>query len=127
MEISGSTSGEVELSSWASIPAEEVFPGISRQVVHGESQTMVRYTYAPGSVFPIHEHPEEQITVVVSGQITFSVDGRDVTLAPDAVTVIPANVPHGARVVGSEPVETFNALSPRRLSSPFGDASEVER
>ena len=52
-------------TAWSSLPAESVLPGIERRVVQGERQTMVRYTYQPGSVFPSHSHPEEQITVVV--------------------------------------------------------------
>jgi unsaturated pyranuronate lyase len=125
METAGEVSIGVESSSWASIAPEEVFPGITRQVVHGERQTMVRYVYAPGSIFPVHEHAEEQITVVVSGRIAFTVDGEERTLGPGGVAVIPANVPHGARVIGNETVETFNALSPRRSANPFEAANEV--
>jgi unsaturated pyranuronate lyase len=120
-----------EATAWESIVAYEVLPGITRQVIHGEQQTMVRYVYAPGSVFPVHAHLEEQITVVVSGRIAFIFDGNERELGPGGVAVIPANVPHGAHVVGDETVETFNSLSPRRVSSPFDrpseSKSEVER
>jgi quercetin dioxygenase-like cupin family protein len=112
---------DAEAIAWHQIPAEDVFPGIARQIVHGERQTMVRYVYAPGSVFPMHQHPEEQITVVVSGRIRFDVGGKQVVLGPGGVAVIPANIPHGAVVVGDETVETYNALSPRRTSSPFAE------
>jgi quercetin dioxygenase-like cupin family protein len=105
--------------AWAEIPPETVFPGITRQVVHGERQTLVRYVYAPGSIFPLHAHAEEQVTVVVSGTIRFDVDGRQIELGPGEVAIIPPNVPHGATVTGEEVVETFNALSPRRAASPF--------
>jgi quercetin dioxygenase-like cupin family protein len=114
-------------ATWSEIPAEEVLPGIARQIVHGERQTMVRYVYAPGSVFPTHAHPEEQVTVVVSGRIAFEIAGERHELGPGDVAVIPPNVPHGARVVGDQTVETFNALSPRRDTSPViaaaGEAS----
>ena len=108
------------ISTWSDSPIEEVLPGITRQIVHGELQTMVRYVYLSGSVFPIHNHPEEQVTVVISGQIEFDVNGEKSILGPGQVAVNPANVPHGAKVIGSETVETFNSLSPRRLSSPLG-------
>jgi quercetin dioxygenase-like cupin family protein len=104
--------------AWESIPAAEVYPGITRQVVDGVRQTMVRYVYQPGSVFPIHDHPEEQITVVVSGEIEFTVAGESITLSAGQTAVIPSGIPHGARVVGNQPVETFNALSPRREQHP---------
>ena len=105
--------------AWTEIEPEHVLPGITRQVVHGERQTMVRYVYAPGSVFPVHAHPEEQVTVVVSGRIAFDVDGNSVELGAGQVAVIPPNVPHGAEVIGNETVETFNALSPRRHTDPL--------
>jgi quercetin dioxygenase-like cupin family protein len=104
--------------TWSSIPATEVYPGIARQVVNGERQTMVRYVYQPGTVFPEHQHPEEQITVVLSGEIEFTVAGEVVTLGPGQVAIIPPGTPHGARVIGDHVVETFNALSPRRDRHP---------
>jgi quercetin dioxygenase-like cupin family protein len=108
------------VTTWRDAPVEEVLPGITRQVVNGERQTLVRYVYQPGSVFPIHHHPEEQITVVVSGEIEFEVDGASVVLTAGQVAVIPSNVPHGAWVTGPEVVETFNSLSPRRSTNPYG-------
>lgn len=105
-------------TSWDAIDAEDVLPGISRQVVHGEKQTMVRYVYQPGAVFPVHQHPQEQVTVVISGRIRFTVDGNEVELGPGGVAVIPSDVPHGAVVVGDEVVETYNAMAPRRDTSP---------
>lgn len=103
---------------WSEIATEEVLPGITRQVVNGQNQTMVRYVYQPGSVFPVHSHPQEQITVVVSGHIAFDLDGHRLVLGPGEVAVIPPNLPHGAEVVGTDVVETFNALSPRRSNNP---------
>jgi quercetin dioxygenase-like cupin family protein len=110
--------------NWQDLPVEEVLPGITRQVIHGERQTMVRYVYAPGSVFPQHSHPEEQITVVISGRIRFDVAGQIVELGPGGVATLPSGVPHGAVVLGDETVETFNAMSPRRSSSPSFPANE---
>jgi quercetin dioxygenase-like cupin family protein len=106
---------------WADVPIEQVLPGITRQTIHGAHQTMIRYVYEPGSVFPIHAHPEEQMTVVVRGRIVFQIDGQWQELGPGHVAVIPANLPHGAHVAGADTVETFNALSPRRAHAPVVD------
>ena len=110
--------GGLTRATWADLPIEEVMPGVSRQTLHGERQTMVRYVYAPGAVFPGHAHPEEQITLVIRGRIAFDIGGERVVLGPGEVAVIPGGVAHGAAVVGSETVETFNALSPRRVVGP---------
>jgi quercetin dioxygenase-like cupin family protein len=112
----------VTSSNWSNVPAEEVYPGITRQVIHGERQTMIRYVYAPGSVFPQHDHPQEQITTVLTGRIEFDIDGQRRVFAAGDVGVIPGGTPHGARVIGDVTVETINTLSPRRDSSPGPDS-----
>jgi quercetin dioxygenase-like cupin family protein len=106
------------MTAWTTLPTEEVLPGVIRQTVQGERQTLVRYWYAPGAVFPVHTHPEEQITAVLSGRIRFEVAGNVREFGAGEVVVIPGGVPHGAVVVGDEPVETLNALSPRRAVGP---------
>ncbi len=93
-------------------------PGVARQTLHGERATLVRYRYAPGSVFPVHAHPEEQMTVVLRGTLVFVVDGTEIVGEPGAVIVIPGGVPHGARVVGDAEVETLNVFAPRREQAP---------
>lgn len=108
----------VDVVSWDSLEPEVVSPGIERKTVHGARQTLVRYHYAPGSVFPSHSHPEEQITVVLTGTIAFDIAGARHTLGPGQVAVIPSGVVHGAEVVGRVTVETLNMLSPRRESAP---------
>jgi quercetin dioxygenase-like cupin family protein len=110
-----------EYVTWADVAAEEVLPGIMRQTVHGARQTMVRYLYEPGSVFPVHAHPEEQVTVVVRGRITFQIGNQWQELGPGQVAIIPGSLPHGAQVTGTEQVETYNALSPRRTTAPAVD------
>jgi quercetin dioxygenase-like cupin family protein len=110
-------------TNWSDVPAEEVYPGITRQVLHGERQTMIRYVYAPGSVFPEHHHPQEQITTVLTGQIEFTISGETVKFGPGDTGVIPGDVPHGARVIGDITVETINCLSPRRDTAPGPEAS----
>lgn len=99
-----------KLETWEMLPAEEVYPGIVRRTCAGAGATIVRYTYAPGSRFPVHSHAEEQLTVVHSGRIVFIIDDEEVELEAGHVAVIAAGTPHGARVVGDEPVVTDNYI-----------------
>lgn len=99
---------------WADVDAQEVLPGITRQRVDGMHATVIRYVYQPGSVFPVHQHPEEQTTVVLSGRIEFSLDGARAILGPGETALIAANMPHGARVLGDAAVETINVMAPVR-------------
>ena len=118
--------GYQEGISWQDVPADETLPGIVRQSVSGESFTVVRYTYQPGSVFPAHSHPEEQLTIVHSGEIEFTVGGETVLLREGMLAVIPPGVPHGARVIGDTPVVSDNYIaSAQRLGLRWlEDASE---
>ena len=96
---------------WQDVPADEALPGVVRQSVSGESFTVVRYTYQPGSVFPEHSHSEEQLTIVHSGEIEFTVGGETVLLKEGMLAVIPPGVPHGARVIGYVAVVSDNYIA----------------
>jgi quercetin dioxygenase-like cupin family protein len=95
---------------------ERAFPyeGITRQTVISADATLTRYTYAPGCVFPVHQHPDAQITVVHSGVIEFDVAGKRVVLRAGQVALIPGGVPHGARVTGDATVVTDNYFASAR-------------
>lgn len=99
------------LYNWSEIESTETFPGIERQAIVTTASTIVRYTYHPGCLFPVHQHPEEQVTIVHTGEIEFTVDGAPVTLRAGQVAVIPGNTPHGARVTASEVVITDNFIA----------------
>lgn len=96
---------------WDDIPAEEVFDGIFRQTLVTGDATIVRYIYHPGCIFPSHRHPEEQITVVHSGEIEFTVGSEVIVLRGGQVAVIPGGVPHGARVIAGGVVVTDNFIA----------------
>jgi quercetin dioxygenase-like cupin family protein len=103
---------------WTQAPLEDAGSGITRQTIHGERSTIVRYVYPPGAIFATHAHPEEQLTVVLSGRIVFTTPSGEVEVGPGGTLLVPPNLPHGARVIGDETVESINVLAPRRERSP---------
>lgn len=109
---------------WDAIPSNLVFPGVIRQALTTATSTIVRYTYHPGSVFPVHEHPEEQVTIVHSGEIIFEIAGKPLTLRAGQVAVIPGGVPHGARVSGTVIVVTDNFIASANRTPLHFDGSE---
>ena len=46
---------------------DQPFAGIERATCSTERTTLVRYRFEPGATFPLHSHPEEQLTVVLEG------------------------------------------------------------
>jgi len=110
-----STQGNVELLQWDDIPMETVNPSMRRQIITGELMTVARIYLKDGFLVPMHSHHNEQITQVISGVLKFRLgkDGDEVIdVGPGQVIVIPANVPHEARVFG-DVVET-DMWAPRR-------------
>ena len=106
---------KVQILHWAELPTELAFPGVQRQRVDSEQMSLIRYIFAPGSVFPAHSHSEEQSTVVLSGEIEFNVADMSILARAGSVLIIPPGVIHSAHVPGDKEAEALSALSPRRI------------
>jgi quercetin dioxygenase-like cupin family protein len=48
------------------LPAEQLSEKISRRYVHGEKGMLVRFELKKGAVIPLHQHPNEQITYILT-------------------------------------------------------------
>jgi quercetin dioxygenase-like cupin family protein len=97
---------------WDDQEFSEVRPGILGATVETPQLTVTLYRYGARSSWETHEHPEDQITTVVSGEIDFTVAGEPVHLTAGQVACLPGGVPHSA-VVGDAPVTTLNVYTLR--------------
>ncbi|MBN1539367.1 MAG: cupin domain-containing protein [Candidatus Thermoplasmatota archaeon] len=79
---------------------------------------VVQYRYLPGSRFEAHDHPEEQMTIVLSGRLEFDVDGNKTPFEQGDVVHIPPNIPHSAINSGLEEALTLNVYHPPRRNAP---------
>lgn len=99
--------------SWDELEAVEVRPRILAGTIRSDQLTVTLYRYGPGSEWEEHSHPEDQVTAVVAGgEIAFSIEGREIRLAPGQLALIPGGVPHSARA-GDAEVVTLNVWPPR--------------
>ncbi|QSO46885.1 cupin domain-containing protein [Alicyclobacillus mengziensis] len=74
----------------------EAAEGVKLRPMFGKDLMISYVTFAPNSVAPAHQHPQEQMTLVLSGSCEFTVGNlKQVITAGDAVA-IPGNVPHSA-------------------------------
>ena len=71
--------------------------------IEGREVLQARVDFAPGSSFPRHSHPGEEIIYVTAGTIEYEVDGKWVTVTAGEVLFVPDGVVHAARNTGSEP------------------------
>jgi quercetin dioxygenase-like cupin family protein len=75
----------------------EFVPGLSFRPVLGERTMLNFVTFEPHTEAPLHVHEEEQIVLVLEGELEFELDGEVRTMRAGDVAVVPSWVPHGAR------------------------------
>ncbi len=96
--------GQAQHLHWSTIPIEQVAEGIQRQMVVGEGLMICRFRFAPFLVTPEHEHPHEQMSIVVSGRVRFFIEGTERIASPGDVLHFPPQCWHGATMMDEEVV-----------------------
>ena len=71
--------------------------------IPGREVVQARVDLAPGSSFPRHKHPGEEIIYVLTGTIDYEVACKWVTLKAGDVLFVPDGVVHAARNPGKVP------------------------
>ncbi|MDG4827309.1 cupin domain-containing protein [Asanoa sp. WMMD1127] len=97
----------------STIKPHEILPGLAFQPVLGEKSLLNVVRFDAHAEAPVHQHEEEQVVLVIEGEIEFEIDGETRTLKPGDVAVIPSWVPHGARTTGTPCVEVDFFTPPR--------------
>jgi quercetin dioxygenase-like cupin family protein len=97
---------------WDAQEFAELRPGIFGATIVSDDLTVTMYRYAAGSTWEEHEHPEDQLTAVLSGEIVFRSGGEELRLGPGRQVLIPGGVAHSAEA-GPAEVVTLNVWPPR--------------
>jgi quercetin dioxygenase-like cupin family protein len=79
----------------------DLFPNSRLQFIHGNTMTVALWEFDEGVEVAAHEHPHEQITHCVDGNLEVTVDGKMIVLGPGDSVVIPGRVEHAARATTS--------------------------
>jgi quercetin dioxygenase-like cupin family protein len=71
--------------------------------IPGREMIQVRVEFAPGSVFPRHRHPGEEIIYILEGALEYRIEGNRTTTykAGDAL-MVPAGAIHSVKNVGAD-------------------------
>ncbi len=101
-----------KLYSWNSIPPEYLNPMFTRQYVHGEEAMLAKISLKKGCFVPTHQHPNEQISLVIAGSMEFQIGDQKQTVHAGDLLIIPANLPHAA--VALEDFEGLDVFAPPR-------------
>jgi quercetin dioxygenase-like cupin family protein len=87
-------------------------PLLTRQFVSGEKGMAARIMLKKGCLVPEHSHPNEQIALILSGALEFTVQGEKITVRAGELIVLPPNVPHSALAL--EDTEDIDFFAPPR-------------
>ncbi len=93
------------------IPAKQLMPGITGYYAHGSSMTFGYIEIIKGTKMAEHNHPHEQITYIIEGQLEMVIGGESYSLTAGMVHVIPSNTLHGAfAVTDCKIIDVFNPV-----------------
>jgi quercetin dioxygenase-like cupin family protein len=90
-----------------------VVPGLEFRPVTTDSVMTNFVRFAPDAPAAIHHHAEQQIVVMLSGELRFTVGGEERVMRAGDCVVIPPHVPHGG-VSGPEGCELIDVFTPPR-------------
>ncbi len=81
------------------IVEREVVPGFNGKFIHTINVTVVHWSITAGSVLSEHNHPHEQITNIISGELELTMEGLTKRLKSGEVAVVPSDVKHYGRAI----------------------------
>ena len=102
--------------TWASkdsLPAFSPIDGLRMQSLTGGRLMANWVTIEPHQVVPRHQHPHEQLGVMLEGALELTIDKETRLLRPGDAYTIPPNLPHGA-VTHEEGCVVLDVFTPPR-------------
>lgn len=91
----------------------ELSPGLTLRPLLGTSMMLSFARYEPGAEAPLHAHVEEQIFVMLEGELEMELGGEIRIMRPGDVALIPSWTPHRV-TAGAEAAYQLDIFSPPR-------------
>ena len=88
-------------------------PGVTAKIASGERTMLSLVTFAPDAVVPTHSHPHEQMGMMVSGTMEFTIAGETRVFSGNELYLVPGGVSHSA-TAGPGGAVALDAFSPPR-------------
>lgn len=98
----------------ASLPGFSPLEGITMNVLSGGRMMANWVRLEDGAVVPDHDHPHEQLGLVLEGEIDMTIDGDTRRLGPGSAYLVPGGVRHEGRG-GPGGCLVLDVFSPPRL------------
>jgi quercetin dioxygenase-like cupin family protein len=101
------------IGSFDALPHDKPYPGLERRAFDSAGATVTEYRFEAGAAFPLHRHPQEQITLIAEGEVEMTIDGRASQLRAGDWSVVAPEVEHGI-TAGPEGARIIAIVVPRR-------------
>jgi quercetin dioxygenase-like cupin family protein len=111
--------GAMQYYNWNLLEEEPLNPLLGRKTIHGQNTTIARIRLRKGAMVPMHSHANEQISMLESGALRFTISGEERVLRAGDALVIPPDTPH--MVEALEDSLAVDLFSPRREDWIRGD------
>lgn len=100
--------------NWDAIPERISVSGLPIKIVNGDQFTMTLVELPAGFSNQPHFHPNEQFGYVLSGEVTYDIEGEMITCQTGDSYLIPPNLLHGIRVSSDGPARLLEVFCPPR-------------
>ena len=109
---------------------DPLIPGLTATTRLSSAETgsisIVEHVFSPGALVPPHTHTlEDEISYVVSGEIGFRSNGKEVSLAAGGYIVKPRGELHSMWNAGSGPARMIEIISPAGFEKYFVELAEA--
>ncbi len=99
---------------------KELLPGVATRTFWGDRMLLSLVDLDPNTTIPLHAHPHEQVGMVLSGTVEFTIAGETRQLGPGDIYIAPGGVEHSVRL-GDSACQILEAFSPVREEYKFPD------
>lgn len=101
----------------------EIMPGFSGRFIHTEHLTLALWKIRKGSILPLHQHPHEQVSQLISGEFEMTVNGEYQKAVPGELITIPGNTDHEGKALSDCVI--FDIFSPVR--EDYKERQQIEK
>ncbi|MFP9097790.1 L-dopachrome tautomerase-related protein [Flavobacterium sp. RHBU_24] len=117
LALSSALSGnaqEAQHFSFADLPAKQLNELLTRSTISGEAGTIGYFTYKKGAIVPLHQHVNEQYSLITKGSVKVLAGGKEILVKAGEGIIIPPNVPHSFIALEDDTID-IDFFSPARM------------
>jgi unsaturated pyranuronate lyase len=91
----------------------ELVAGVRMKPLFGDGAMLNLLDFDPGGTVPLHDHPHEQLGIVLDGELVVEIGAEEHVLRPGDAYHIPSGVQHSARALDA-PCRVLDVFQPVR-------------